>query len=124
VRQENDRQPNYGFMRADVAAWNKAGRDSTPREPAQADDPVVWASSCFFIRRNARRQGVSHRLVAAGVAHARQSGARHLEACPMDLSKDQRSIGLFVGSTRVFEKAGFERMVERKPGRPRMRLVL
>ncbi|RVC73465.1 GNAT family N-acetyltransferase, partial [Mesorhizobium sp. M2A.F.Ca.ET.046.02.1.1] len=35
-----------------------------------------------------------------------------------------RSIGLFVGSSRVFEKAGFERLVERKPGRPLMRLVL
>ncbi|TIX74266.1 MAG: GNAT family N-acetyltransferase, partial [Mesorhizobium sp.] len=31
---------------------------------------------------------------------------------------------LFVGSSRVFEKAGFERLVERKAGRPLMRLVL
>ncbi|TIW21592.1 MAG: GNAT family N-acetyltransferase, partial [Mesorhizobium sp.] len=43
---------------------------------------------------------------------------------PIDLSRDSRSIGLFVGSSRVFEKAGFERLVERKPGRPLMRLVL
>ena len=42
----------------------------------------------------------------------------------MDQSKDSRSIGLFVGSTRVFEKAGFSRMVERKAGRPLMRLEL
>ncbi|TIO59993.1 MAG: GNAT family N-acetyltransferase, partial [Mesorhizobium sp.] len=26
--------------------------------------------------------------------------------------------------SRVFEKAGFERLLERKPGRPLMRLVL
>ncbi|RVA77702.1 GNAT family N-acetyltransferase, partial [Mesorhizobium sp. M7A.F.Ca.US.006.04.2.1] len=54
----------------------------------------------------------------------RQNGARLLEACPIDLSRDSRSIGLFVGSSRVFEKAGFERLLERKAGRPLMRLVL
>jgi hypothetical protein len=67
---------------------------------------------------------MTHRLVAAGIGFARESGARLLEACPMDQSKDSRSIGLFVGSARVFEKAGFERLVERKAGRPLMRLML
>jgi hypothetical protein len=42
----------------------------------------------------------------------------------MDLSRDSRSLGLFVGSTRVFEKAGFAPAVTRKPGRPLMRLEL
>jgi ABC-type ATPase with predicted acetyltransferase domain len=42
----------------------------------------------------------------------------------MDQSKNSRSLGLFVGSTRVFEKAGFQRMAERKSGRPFVRLVL
>jgi hypothetical protein len=42
----------------------------------------------------------------------------------MDQSKSSRSTGLFVGSTRVFEKAGFRRMAERKSGRPLVRLVI
>ena len=63
-------------------------------------------------------------VICGGIAFARENGARLLEACPIDLSRDSRSIGLFVGSSRVFEKAGFERLVERKPGRPLMRLVL
>jgi hypothetical protein len=42
----------------------------------------------------------------------------------MDQSKDSRSLGLFVGSSRVFEKVGFERVAERKAGRPLMRLSL
>jgi hypothetical protein len=67
---------------------------------------------------------LTHSLVAAGIDLARHNGARVLDACPMDLSKDSRSIGLFVGSTRVFEKAGFERVIERKPGRPLMRLAI
>ncbi len=110
--------------RADVPEWNNAGRGSAPVDPADAADPGVWAISCFFIRTRARGKGLTHGLVAAGIDFARQSGARLLEACPMDLSRDSRSIGLFVGSSRVFEKAGFERLVERKAGRPLMRLVL
>ena len=90
----------------------------------EADDPAVWAISCFFIRTKARGQGLTHQLVGAGIDFARKNGARLLEACPMDQSKDSRSIGLFVGSTRVFEKAGFEAVAARKPGRPLMRFVL
>jgi predicted GNAT family acetyltransferase len=110
--------------RADVPEWNNKGRGSAPVDPADATDPGVWAISCFFIRVKARGRGVTHRLVEGGIQFARQNGARLVEACPIDLSKDSRSIGLFVGSSRVFEKAGFERLVERKAGRPLMRLVL
>ncbi|MHA6642075.1 GNAT family N-acetyltransferase [Mesorhizobium sp. A623] len=152
VRRENDRQRNrdhikariesgpppgllafddenaVGWMqigpRADVPEWNNAGRGSAPLDAAEALDPAVWAISCFFIRSKARGKGLTHRLVEGGVAFARENGARFVEACPMDLSRDSRSIGLFVGSSRVFERAGFERMVERKAGRPLMRLVL
>ena len=110
--------------RFDVPEWNNAGRASAPTEAADAMDPAVWAVSCFFIRTKARGQGLTHRLVAAGIEHARASGASRIEACPMDLSRDSRSLGLFVGSTRVFEKAGFASAVTRKPGRPLMRLEL
>ncbi|RUM99439.1 GNAT family N-acetyltransferase [Pseudaminobacter arsenicus] len=123
---EDDRA--VGWMqigpRADVPEWNNAGRGSAPLLAEEAADPAVWAISCFFIRSKARGHGLTHRLVAAGIDFARQNGALTLDACPMDLSKDSRSIGLFVGSTRVFEKAGFKRVVERKPGRPLMRLAI
>jgi predicted GNAT family acetyltransferase len=152
VRRENDRQRNrehikarietgpppgllafddenaVGWMqigpRADVPEWNNAGRGSAPLDAAEALDPAVWAISCFFIRSKARGRGLTHRLIEGGIGFARDSGARLVEACPMDLSKDSRSIGLYVGSSRVFERAGFERVVERKAGRPLMRLVL
>lgn len=110
--------------RADVPEWNNSGRVSAPLEEAERDDGAVWAVSCFFVRSKARGAGLTHRLLAAGIAHARENGARLLDACPMTESKSARSIGLFVGSTRVFEKAGFEAVAERKPGRPLMRLAL
>lgn len=151
VRRENDRQRNkdhirerieagppgllafddgtaVGWMqvgpRADVPEWNNQGRGSAPVDPGDASDPGVWAITCFFIRTKARGRGITHRLVQGGIDFARGNGARVIEACPMDLSKDSRSIGLFVGSSRVFERAGFQRIVERKPGRPLMRLAL
>ena len=110
--------------RFDVPEWNNAGRASAPTEPTDATDPAVWAVSCFFLRTKARGQGLTHRMVAAGIEHARNNGARRLEACPIDLSRDSRSLGLFVGSTRVFEKAGFAPAATRKAGRPLMRLEL
>lgn len=110
--------------RADVPEFNNAGRASAPLERGDAADPGVWAISCFFIRSHERGKGLTHRLVGAGIDFARLSGARVLEACPMDQSKDSRSVGLYVGSTRVFEKAGFARAAERKPGRPLMRMEL
>ena len=42
----------------------------------------------------------------------------------MDHAKQAKSVGLFVGSTQVFEKAGFSEAALRKPGRPLMRLEL
>ncbi len=110
--------------RADVPEWNNAGRVSAPVDPNDAADPSVWAISCFFLRTSARGKGLTHRMVSAGLDFARAGGARLVEACPIDQSKDSRSIGLFVGSTRVFEKAGFEPAIVRKSGRPLMRLAL
>jgi predicted GNAT family acetyltransferase len=110
--------------RFDVPEFNNKGRASAPLDPADASDPGVWAISCFFVKPKARGQGLTHQLVAGGIDYARRNGARLLEACPIDLSRDSRSLGLYVGSTRVFEKAGFVPATRRKPGRPLMRLEL
>ena len=110
--------------RADVPEWNNARRVSAPLSPEDTADPTVWAISCFFLRSSARGRGLTHRLVEAGLRYAAAEGARLVEACPIDHSKDSRSVGLFVGSTRVFEKAGFSAVATRKVGRPLMRYDL
>ena len=68
--------------RFDVPEWNNAGRASAPTEPADAADPAVWAVSCFFLRTKARGQGLTHRMVAAGIEHARKCGARRRRGLP------------------------------------------
>ena len=110
--------------RADVPEWNNARRVSAPLEGELATDPASWAISCFFIRSRARGRGLSHRLVSSGIRFARENGARMLDACPIDQAKQSKSVGLFVGSTRIFEAAGFRQIALRKPGRPLMRLEL
>lgn len=110
--------------RADVPQFNNPGRVCAPFDDGPADDETVWAISCFFTKSAKRGQGLSHSMVAAGIDYARGNGARLLEACPMDHAKQAKSVGLFVGSTQVFEKAGFGEVASRKPGRPLMRLAL
>ena len=110
--------------RADVPQFNNDRRVSAPLPDGPVDDPAVWAISCFFTRSAMRGQGLSHPMVAAGIEYARENGARLLEACPMDRAKQSKSVGLYVGSTGVFEKAGFEHVARRKDGRPLMRIAL
>jgi predicted GNAT family acetyltransferase len=110
--------------RADVPQFNNSGRVSAPLPDAPAEDETIWVISCFFTKSARRGQGLSHTMVSAGIDYARLNGARLLEACPMDQAKQAKSVGLFVGSTRVFEKAGFEQVALRKDGRPLMRLPL
>ncbi|MGB4826665.1 MAG: GNAT family N-acetyltransferase [Paracoccaceae bacterium] len=110
--------------RSDVPEWNNAGRVSSPLPDAPAEDPGVWAITCFFFATRSRGIGLSHPMLAAGIGFARAAGARVLEAAPMNRAKQSRSIGLFVGSSSVFQKAGFTTVATVKEGRPLMRLVL
>lgn len=110
--------------RAAIPEWNNPGRSSSPLPDGPASDVSVWAVSCFFFRSRERGQGLSHPFLQAGIAYARAQGARLLEASPMDRAKQSKSIGLCVGSTSVFQKAGFTEVARAKPGRPLVRLVL
>lgn len=104
--------------------WNTGRKASAAFAPEDADDPDTWAASCFFIRRNARGQGMTAALLAAGKAWAKRQGAKRIDACPMAHEEQRSTIGLFVGPKRVFDRAGFKTLIERKPGRPLMRLDL
>jgi GNAT superfamily N-acetyltransferase len=110
--------------RPEVAKWNSPRRASAPLSPQAADDKDVWAISCFYVRVGHRRAGLIHRLVEAGIGFASENGARAVEACPIDKSRGVGVGDLYVGSTQVFEKAGFEKLTERRAGRPLMRLAL
>lgn len=110
--------------RADVPNWNSPRTVSRPLEPEDADDPAIWAVSCFFIVSRQRGKGLSHAMLESAKGFARDNGARLLEACPIDRTKQSKSVGLYVGPTAVFRRAGFRQVALRKEGRPLMRLDL
>src|SRR4029079_2414980 len=70
--------------RADAPQWNGARRVSAPLKEADAEDPRVWTTTCFYVKSSARGQGISEALLKAGIAFAKKNGARAIEACPID----------------------------------------
>ena len=71
--------------------------------PAQPGE-VVWSISCLFVPRDRRREGLSRKLIAGAVAHARANGATVVEAYPVDPdSPSYRHMGF----VPVFAEAGF-----------------
>ncbi|AOO83536.1 GNAT family N-acetyltransferase [Bosea vaviloviae] len=110
--------------RAHIPEWNNPRRASTPLPDAPAEDERNWAASCFFVRKGFRGKGVTADLLDGAISFARDSGARLLEAAPMDHEFKRSSEGLYVGAERVFLRAGFSEIARQKEGRPLMRLVL
>jgi len=104
--------------------WNEGRKASAAELPEHGQDETVWGASCFFIRKDARGEGLTGRLLDAGTEYARTQGARTIEACPMAHDEKRSATGMFVGPKRVFDRAGFKTVLERKAGRPLMRLSL
>ena len=106
-----------------------------------AEGPV-WSVVCFFMGPGERGQGVGTALLAAAVEHARRSGAKVLEAYPIERDGPSNAEA-FTGVRSMYEKAGFRetgrfdrwaavplasgdepKSLIRPPGRPVMRLEL
>jgi GNAT superfamily N-acetyltransferase len=104
--------------------WNKGRKSSAVESEADATDPACWATTCFFVRSGHRKAGMTAELLEAGIEHAKKNGASRVEACPMSHDDKRSNVGMCVGPLRVFERAGFEKVLERKTGRPLMRLAL
>jgi predicted GNAT family acetyltransferase len=108
--------------RASAPQWNGARRVSAPVKEGDADDPRVWAATCFYIKASARGQGVGDALLKGGVALAKKHGARVVEACTID--GDASAGAAYVGRTALFKRAKFREVARRKQNRPLMRLTL
>jgi GNAT superfamily N-acetyltransferase len=96
------------YLKDEPVAWcSVAPRPTYRRLVSKADDPdnpLVWSITCFFIRRDLRRSGVTRQLIQAAIKHARAHGARVLEAYPVDADSPSYR---FMGFVPVFEAAGF-----------------
>jgi GNAT superfamily N-acetyltransferase len=118
-----------GYVEGEPAGWvSVAPREAygrMERSPIlqRVDDRPVWSVVCFFIHKRHRRSGLSRRLLDAAVGHARDNGARIVEAYPWDLDAGvtKTSAELFVGTLPMFEAAGFREVARHAPGRPIVR---
>ncbi len=108
--------------RTDVPNWNTARRLSAPLDPKDADDPAVWAISCFVVRAGHRRRGYFGQLLDAAIDWARENGARVLDACPVDTRDRRPASGLYHGLAPAFRQRGFVEQARRRPDRPLVRL--
>ena len=94
----------------------------------RVDDRAVWSIVCFATRVGYRRRGVGHALLAGAIDTARAARAPGLEAYPIDAGDQRVDVAFaYVGLVRMFESAGFRRVVEtdaRSAGRPRILMRL
>lgn len=88
------------------------------------DDQAVWSVVCFVVPSEYRNQGVASELLAGAVEYARKRGVRLLEAYPVDTGAPSAAQASWFGSKRMFDEAGFEEVVRRRPDRPVVRLRL
>lgn len=88
------------------------------------DDEPVWSIVCFVVPSPYRGQGVAHALLQGAIAYAREQGAALIEAYPVDKPDRARDNDMWFGPKSMYDRAGFQEVVRRKPERPVVRLKL
>jgi GNAT superfamily N-acetyltransferase len=124
------------YVNGEAAGWIRVGpRTAQARIPRTRiiaaattepfDDLSVWAVTCFVIRKEHRGIGLNSELLRAAIDYARDSGARLIEAYPVDTSAGEHHPNdLYHGTLSTFLAHGFENRGEMKPGRAIVALEL
>lgn len=78
------------------------------------DERDAWVAVCFVVRPPFRRQGLMNILLEGAVEQARAHGAEVVEGYPIESETPGKVdvISGYVGTTRLFERAGFQRAAE------------
>ena len=89
----------------------------------RTDELPVWSITCFFVKKEYRRKGLSVDLIRAAAEYAFDHGAPAVEAYPMIPKKESvPEVFAFIGFAGSFEKAGFHLFRQASETRPVMRL--
>ncbi|RKG78781.1 GNAT family N-acetyltransferase [Corallococcus exercitus] len=116
-----------GYLDGKPVAWCSIAPRPTYRKnlggpTLEGEKPEqVWSLACFFIPRALRGLGMTPRLIAAAVDHARKNGATVVEAYPVDADSPSYR---FMGFVPTFTSAGFEEVGRAGSRRHVMRLSL
>lgn len=115
------------YAEGEAVGWCALGpRQDYPRLArsrilAPVDDEPVWSVTCFFVRRDWRRRGVTVALLEAAASWVGRRGGRLLEGYPTDTDKDEPSAFVHHGLLAAFESAGFREVARRSARRPIVR---
>ena len=88
---------------------------------APVDDAKVWSVTCFFVRRDWRRRGVTVELLKGAARWVARRGGRLIEGYPTDTDKDQPGAFVHHGLFGAFRSAGFREVARRSKTRPIVR---
>jgi GNAT superfamily N-acetyltransferase len=97
-----------GYLIQEPVAWCSIAPRPTFRGLGGIEDSTeenVWSLTCFFVKRNLRRKGITRQLISAVVTHATLKGATIIEAYPVDPGSPSYR---FMGYVESFKAAGFE----------------
>ncbi len=82
------------------------------------DDTEVWSVTCFFVTRQARRQGTTLALLQGAIEYVRQEGGTIVEGYPADQQEEVPAVFAYTGFASVFRAAGFREVARRSAKRP------
>ncbi|MFF2371373.1 GNAT family N-acetyltransferase [Agromyces sp. NPDC058110] len=83
------------------------------RKIPHVDDLDVWSVWCIRVRPGHRGAGISHALLAGAVDFARDRGAPAIEGYPVDNRGKKVDLTMaYVGTRKLFERAGFEKAAD------------
>lgn len=87
--------------------YERAARSPVLAGHGDPQDPSVWLVPCFFVRRDARRQGITRALLEAAVDLARTHGAVAVEGFPLAGDTRRTAAAAFLGVEGLFSSCGF-----------------
>lgn len=99
-----------GYLEGEPVAWCSIAPRPTYRRLGGPDDfadapDKVWSLVCFFVKRQLRGRGATEQLLMAAIEEARRSGAKIVEAYPVD---PQSPSYRFMGFVDTFRRADFK----------------
>src|SRR5574342_159963 len=97
--------------------YARALKSSVFKQRQPLEDDAVWLLPCFYIRRDARRSGLTLELIDGAVELARRHGATAIEGFPL-AGHGRRGTGeAFVGVEPQFAACGFAPVARPTPAR-------
>lgn len=88
------------------------------------DDAAPWSVTCFYVAKQARRQGLTIELLKAAINYVREQGGKILEGYPVATERDLPDVFVFHGTATAFYQAGFVEVARRSESRPIMRYFI